>query len=83
MDNPYREAFEKWLRTVRFQKPTPEAYGLAWRAWKAAQKSVRADETNVCPDCVPRENDLYAINQDDLSKELVRRGYIVTLTSRR
>lgn len=30
------EAFEKWLRTVCFQKPTPEAYELAKCAWEAA-----------------------------------------------
>lgn len=27
--------FEKWLPTVCFQRPTPEAYDLAWQAWKA------------------------------------------------
>lgn len=27
------EEFEKWLRTVCFQKPTPEAYDLAKGAW--------------------------------------------------
>ena len=34
--------FEKWLRTVCFQEPTPEAYDLARRAWKKA--------TNECAD---------------------------------
>lgn len=28
--------FEKWLRTVCFQKPTPEAYDLAKSAWQTA-----------------------------------------------
>ena len=28
--------FEKWLRTSCFQKPTPEAYGLAKSAWVSA-----------------------------------------------
>ena len=31
--------FDEWLKTVCFQKPTPEAYGLAKRAWAAAQQS--------------------------------------------
>ena len=30
-----REAFEVWLRTVCFQKPTPEAHDLARDAWHA------------------------------------------------
>lgn len=30
------EDFEKWLRTVCFQPPTPEAYDLAKDAWKHA-----------------------------------------------
>ena len=29
--------FETWLRTVCFQKPTPEAYDLAKCAWNAAK----------------------------------------------
>lgn len=33
---------EMWLRTVCFQKPTPEAYDLAKCAWEAACK-VMAD----------------------------------------
>jgi len=32
--------FEEWLRRVCFQKPTPEAYDLAWQAWHTAQQSV-------------------------------------------
>lgn len=31
MENP---EFEAWLRTVCFQKPTPEAYDLAKEAWE-------------------------------------------------
>ena len=41
MNNPDKEAFEKWLRTVCFQKPTPEAYDLAWQAWRSAQPRLR------------------------------------------
>lgn len=41
MHNEQREQFEEWLRTVCFQQPTPEAYDLAWQAWKAAQQSVQ------------------------------------------
>lgn len=47
-----RYEFEKWLREVCFQKPTPEAYDLAWSAWKAAQQSFAADGAwCVAPDC--------------------------------
>ncbi len=31
-------AFEAWLRTVCFQKPTPEAYDLAKDAWQAGER---------------------------------------------
>ncbi len=48
MHNEQREQFEKWLRTVCFQQPTPEAYDLAWEAWQAAQQSVQSDD---CPSC--------------------------------
>jgi len=33
------DEFKKWLNSVCFQKPTPEAYDLAKDAWKAALKS--------------------------------------------
>ena len=33
--------FEKWLRTVCFQKPTPEAYDLAKDAWIEATKQIK------------------------------------------
>ena len=33
--------FEEWLRTVCFQKPTPEAYDLAKSAWEAATLAER------------------------------------------
>ena len=29
--------FDAWLKTVCFQKPTPEAYDLARQAWNAAK----------------------------------------------
>ena len=32
------ESFEKWLRTVCFQKPTPEAYDLAKCAYLAGRE---------------------------------------------
>ena len=32
--------FEAWLRTVCFQKPTPEAYDLAKSAWEYAIKTA-------------------------------------------
>ncbi len=32
------EEFEKWLRSVCFQKPTPEAYDLAKSAWLEVQE---------------------------------------------
>ena len=34
------ESFEKWLRTVCFQKPTDEAYDLAKAAWIEATKTT-------------------------------------------
>jgi hypothetical protein len=34
---PAEPDFEKWLRTVCFQRPTPEAYDLARDAWQAAR----------------------------------------------
>ena len=33
------DEFKKWLTSVCFQKPTPEALDLAKDAWKAALKS--------------------------------------------
>jgi hypothetical protein len=36
------EKFEIWLRTVCFQKPTPEAYDLAKDAWVEALKGREA-----------------------------------------
>ena len=50
--------FEHWLRTVCFQKPTPEAYDLAKDAWKAAlntpQPCPRCSELEgiLCHDCL-------------------------------
>lgn len=35
--------FEEWLRTVCFQKPTPEACDLAKDAWKQAYKQAREE----------------------------------------
>ncbi len=35
------DPFERWLRTVCFQKPTQEAYDLARDAWQAAIKQER------------------------------------------
>ena len=49
MPNEQREKFEKWLRTVCFQKPTPEAYDLAWQAWQAAEQSVHPTDATVAP----------------------------------
>ena len=34
--------FEAWLRTVCFQRPTPEAYDLAKDAWLMAQSQQNA-----------------------------------------
>jgi hypothetical protein len=35
------EEFEKWLRIVCFQKPTPEAYDLAKDAWIESSKQIK------------------------------------------
>jgi hypothetical protein len=46
--------FDKWLKTVCFQKPTPEAYDLARDAWKEARKTARPlDDSNnpFCDNC--------------------------------
>ncbi len=38
--HPFRTAqrmkYDRWLPTVCFQEPTPEAYDLAWEAWEAS-----------------------------------------------
>lgn len=39
--------FEEWLRTVCFQKPTPEAYDLARDAWKEARKTNLEEIENL------------------------------------
>ena len=41
------DEFKKWLNSVCFQKPTPEAYDLAKDAWEAALISKKADGTEV------------------------------------
>ena len=35
------ERYEQWLRTVCFQRPTPEAYDLSKEAWNEAKKVER------------------------------------------
>lgn len=52
------EEFEIWLRTVCFQKPTPEAYDLAKDAWKEALNTRPTPEAiegiiwvGKCPNC--------------------------------
>jgi hypothetical protein len=48
-----REAFEAWLKTVCFQRPTPEAYDLALCAWREAllraQQPVRWQPIDGAP----------------------------------
>ena len=41
------DQFKKWLNSVCFQKPTPEAYDLAKDAWEAALISKKADGAEV------------------------------------
>jgi len=41
------DEFKKWLNSVCFQKPTPEAYDLAKDAWKAALKSNKEPVAEV------------------------------------
>jgi len=43
MNDASRKAFEEWLRTVCFQKPTQEAYDLAVVAWQASRKQAIAE----------------------------------------
>lgn len=40
--------FEKWLREVCFQKPTPEAYDLARDAWIESRKQEREACAKSC-----------------------------------
>lgn len=48
------DEFEKWLRTVCFQKPTPEAYDLAKCAWKqSANVCISAVEESQPPETTP------------------------------
>jgi hypothetical protein len=42
------DEFEKWLRTVCFQKPTPEAYDLARDAWRHAIAQEREACAKLC-----------------------------------
>lgn len=51
MNAEAQAVFEKWLRTVCFQKPTPEAYSLAKEAWAEAYK----DAARVCREQFERE----------------------------
>ncbi len=43
------DGFELWLRTVCFQKPTPEAYDLAKDAWENGRAHGRGDTVMVQP----------------------------------
>jgi hypothetical protein len=54
-DKPVLSDFDKWLRTVCFQKPTPEAYDLAKCAWEAAIVAPCCmDYENCSRACTPR-----------------------------
>jgi hypothetical protein len=44
------EQFETWLRTVCFQKPTPEAYDLAKSAWQYTRPTIAAPAQPTCRD---------------------------------
>jgi len=37
--------FDEWLKTVCFQKPTPEAYDLAKEAWSASIKNLEQPDS--------------------------------------
>jgi len=37
---PCPHSFDTWLKTVCFQKPTPEAYDLAKSAWKSHASEI-------------------------------------------
>ena len=39
--------FEEWLRSVCFDKPTPEAKGLAKMAWKDAHNAAIEESAKV------------------------------------
>lgn len=43
MTDESRAAFEVWLRTVCFQKPTPEAYDLAVSAWQESRAKMQKE----------------------------------------
>lgn len=56
------DEFERWLRCVCFQKPTPEAYDLAKDAWKEASRTPAdtqdADRYRLLRSCRGQEHDL-------------------------
>lgn len=41
------EAFERWLRSVCFQAPTPEAYDLAKCAWDHMDAKLQAAKARI------------------------------------
>ncbi len=68
------EDFENWLRTVCFQKPTPEAHDLAKCAWIEARSDLRAKLDALmlehCPDEMSAEQKArWAENQRPLKEQ--------------
>jgi len=43
------DGYEIWLRTVCFQKPTPEAYELAKYAWREGRRHGQGDTVMAKP----------------------------------
>ena len=52
--------FEEWLRSVCFQKPTPEAYDLAKCAWVESAK--RNSAKYECPICCSDDIEVRSAN---------------------
>ena len=57
--------FEKWLRTVCFQKPTKEAYELAECAWRAAMKVQVELCAKAVSDCELVAPNVMCVRQDE------------------
>lgn len=60
MPMPIDPEFERWLRSVCFQAPTPEAYDLARSAWDEAQKPERERCRRLMDRCLNEAWDRFA-----------------------
>lgn len=83
-DDKSRAAFEVWLRTVCFQKPTPEAYDLAVSAWQECRKQMHKEMGERFSGGTARaltdeqEEDVIQMRAQDISFKVIQRKYPVS-----